>query len=167
MRIYSILSHQNDENLVFTGSWDNTVILWDIRASNAAMVFGGPNISGDSIDMRENYLLTGAWRHKQPIEIWDIRKGDVVRGTEWDNNDYCNIYSAKFCQGNGYVVAGGAEFPAIKVFSNDLKPITRLGFFSQSVNSVAITNDGNLIVAADQSGSCQAFINSELEIKSV
>ena len=161
MRIYSILFHKTDENLVFSGSWDNTVLLWDCRANNAIMVFGGPNISGDSIDMKGNYLLTGAWRHKRPIEIWDIRRGEVIGATEWGQNEYCNIYSAKFCPTNGSIVAGGSEFTAIKVFTADLKPNARLGYFSQTVNSVAISNSGNLVVAADQSGACQAFVNAD------
>ena len=163
MRIYSTIFHKTDDNLVFSGSWDNTVLMWDIRASNAAMIFGGPNISGDSIDMRGNYLLTGAWRHKRPLEVWDIRTGKIIGGTEWGLNEFCNIYSAKYCTGNGTIVAGGAEFSAFKVFTPDLKPIARLGVFKESINSVAISSDGNLVVAADQAGSCQAFLNASIE----
>jgi WD40 repeat protein len=163
MRIYSTIFHKSDDNLIFSGSWDNTVLMWDIRSSNAAMVFGGPNISGDSIDMRDNYLLTGAWRHKRPLEVWDIRTGNIIGGTEWGANEFCNIYSAKYCTGNGSIVAGGAEFSAVKVFSSDLKPIARLGVFTEAVNSVAITSDANIVVAADQAGSCQAFINASVE----
>jgi WD40 repeat protein len=165
MRVYSVVYHDKDMNCVFSGSWDNTVLMWDLRAGDASMIFPGPNICGDSIDVMNNTLLTGSWRHNKPLELWDIRTGNVIRHAEWGTDEFCNIYSAKFCHSNGDIVAGGSESSVIKVFTNDLKVISRVGVFKESVNSVAFSHNGETVVGADHTGSLQAFSSNREEGK--
>ena len=49
---------------------------WDIRTpskANPTSYIYGPLICGESIDMKGNNILTGSWRNKDQIQIWDIR----------------------------------------------------------------------------------------------
>ena len=38
-------------NLLASGGWDNSVVIWDLRDRHAAWSLLGPLISGDSIDI--------------------------------------------------------------------------------------------------------------------
>jgi len=52
-----------DDNVLLTGGWDRTVMLWDIRAKNYVGCFYGPNVCGNAISTTENgKIYTGAWR---------------------------------------------------------------------------------------------------------
>ena len=63
-RIFSIKFIPDDPNLLLTGGWDTNVHLWDIREKKSCRSFIGPKICGDSIDFKNNKILTGANRAK-------------------------------------------------------------------------------------------------------
>lgn len=167
-RIYSTIYDPKNPSILFTGGWDTRVFMWDIRSGKGIISFGGPNICGDSIDIdtHNNILLTGSWRRKAPLEFWDIRTGNLMKQGEWSSslnqdNDICQIYSAKFIKQSGNnpnaIVAGGSDCNNVKLFNIDLKPTLRLGFFKETINSIAVSPDGNKIVIGSQDGHCQAF----------
>ena len=167
-RIYSSLYDPSNPAIIFTGGWDTRVLMWDLRSGQSVSSFGGPNLCGDSLDIdsRNNILLTGSWRRKTPLEMWDIRTSQVVEQGEWSSslnqeNDICQVYSAKFVKNPnntiGNVVAGGSDCHNFKLFDTELKPTLRLGFFKETINSIAVSPDGQKIVAASQDGKCQAF----------
>ena len=162
-RIYSLIFEKKDPHRLITGGWDTRVIFWDTRQQDSVAHFGGPNVCGDSLDIYETYLLTGAWRSEWPLELWDIRNpGELVARGNWGGSDFCQVYSAKFCQTKGWIVAGGSESHSVKAFSTpDFKPMARLGYFDKAVNSVAVSPDGKLLVAASQDGKCCAFANHQ------
>ena len=59
-RIFSVKGVKEDPNLLFTGGWDSTVRLWDVRqASSYVRKFSGPTVSADSLDLRGDVLLVG------------------------------------------------------------------------------------------------------------
>ena len=35
--------------------------------------FFGPCISGDSIDIKDSIILTGSYKEKNALELWDVR----------------------------------------------------------------------------------------------
>ena len=157
-RVYSLIQTPALPSIMFSGGWDNKVIMWDTRTGNGTMSFGGPNICGDSLDVRDNYLLTGSWREKNPLELWDIRTGKTVKSAQWGKGDVCYIYSAKFSQRSDFIVAGGSESTSLKIFmQKDLTNRERLGYFAGTVNTVIVTPDGDLVFAGSQNGVCQAF----------
>ena len=52
-RIFSIKFHREEANVFFTGGWDRTVKIWDMRSRNGVMnTIYGPSICGDGIDQK-------------------------------------------------------------------------------------------------------------------
>ena len=75
-RIFSVKFHPFDSNILVSGGWDNTVWIYDVRQRGPVGKIYGPHICGEAIDLRYdgNTLLTGSYRHENPLELWDIRK---------------------------------------------------------------------------------------------
>lgn len=163
-RVYSCVFDNSNSHSLFTGGWDTRVIMWDTRSGVGVQGFGGPNICGDSLDVYDNFLLTGAWRQKSPLELWDIRNGKCIKTGNWNihenSTDFCQIYAAKFIKNEKHlIVAGGSDSQNFKIFDKNLQPLERYGFFDESINSIAVSPDCKTIIAASQNGKCQAFFN--------
>jgi hypothetical protein len=50
--------------LLYSGGWDETLFIWDIRIGECVKFIHGPLICGDSLDCRNNQILTGSWKNK-------------------------------------------------------------------------------------------------------
>jgi COMPASS component SWD3 len=72
-RVFSVKFKPDNPNMLITGGWDGAVFLWDIRESKNVAAFCGPNVSGDTIDCRDNTILIGSHRSKDPLELWDFK----------------------------------------------------------------------------------------------
>ena len=71
-RIFSAKFKPKDQNMLVTGAWDAAVFIWDIRQPKHVAAFVGPNVSGDTIDIRDDVILIGSHRAKESIELWDF-----------------------------------------------------------------------------------------------
>lgn len=51
------------------------------------MIFG-PHICGEAVDIRQdgNTILTGSYRQKNPLELWDIRRLEKFKDIDWYAN---------------------------------------------------------------------------------
>ena len=107
----------------FFPGWDETVLFWDLRVpqkENPVNYLYGPLICGEALDVNDNYILTGSWREKQQLEIWDMRKLQLVKSLEWipqkkDEKSY--IYSAQFSKfSQNYIIAGSSGASEIRIF---------------------------------------------------
>lgn len=45
-----------------SAGWDNTVLFWDLRTGKSTGYIYGPYTYGDSLDFRDDLILTGSWR---------------------------------------------------------------------------------------------------------
>lgn len=156
-RIYCVIRDPNNNNIFVSGGWDQRVIIWDVRQPNDAVHIGGPNICGDSVDIKSDMILTGSWRPKDQLEIWDMKSLGLIKRSNFSKDDNCQVYSAKFALSSDFLVAGGSDCASIRVFEEDLSPKERLGYFDAPVTSVAAKPDGSIIFAASQNGKCFAF----------
>lgn len=103
-RIFSVKFSPDDPNLLFSGGWDNSILLYDIRAKEVQNFLYGPHICGDSMDLKEDLLLTASCEKDNQIQIFDIRmlKQKAVFQMTIDgsnNNTLSNVsylYSCRF-----------------------------------------------------------------------
>lgn len=125
-RIFACKFVPHNSNLVISGGWDNTVVIWDIRMKVAVRSIYGPHICGDALDMVGSEILTGSWRPHNQLEIWDFSKGTKIQDIHWNGPDTmegqkpCMVYAAQFSkEGRGrFIVAGGSNSNEAKVYDH-------------------------------------------------
>lgn len=91
-RIYSLKFHGKNPNLCITGGWDERVFIWDLRKNDGKPVnfLYGPMICGESLEYRDNIIVSGSWREKEQIEIWDDRKMAKIQVIDLGPSNYVN-----------------------------------------------------------------------------
>lgn len=112
-----------DDNLVVTGGWDNSVIVWDSRAGRAVRSIYGPHLCGDALDVAGQEIVTGSWRPENQLEIWDFRSGNKITEIPWlastaHGQSACLLYAAQFSRDGRFVGAGGSGANEAKVFDH-------------------------------------------------
>lgn len=71
-RIFGMKCNQNDENMVATAGWDRSLKIYDIRAKKVVASIGGPLLVGDSLDILNDYIITGSNRNRDVMQIYSI-----------------------------------------------------------------------------------------------
>ncbi len=71
-RIFGMKCNPNDENMVATAGWDRSLKIYDIRANKVAASIGGPLLVGDSLDILNDYIITGSNRNRDVMQIYSI-----------------------------------------------------------------------------------------------
>jgi len=120
-RIFSAKVLADDENIIVSGGWDNTVQVWDIRQGHAIRSIYGPHICGDSMDVLGGTLLTGSWRPDNQLETWDLLSGERQSTIPWsltNSGAACLLYAAQYSkEGQGqFIGAGGSGANEAKIF---------------------------------------------------
>ncbi|EFC50757.1 predicted protein [Naegleria gruberi] len=112
-RIFSLKFHPNDDNIILTGGWDNTVQIWDKRMDYAARRIFGPHICGDAIDIdSNNSILTGSWRPDDQLQLWDFGSGNLIENIPIPHSggpSTLNAYCAQFGDSSGSILAVGGS----------------------------------------------------------
>merc|ERR1712048_1493981 len=92
-RIFAVKFHPTDPNLLYSASWDRTVMCWDKRTKHATSSIFGPYVCGDALCIQNDKIITGSWRREDTIEVWDIGTGLKMRTIEWKASPM--VYSMK------------------------------------------------------------------------
>ena len=125
-RVFSVHFDPEDKTRIVSGGWDNTLLVYDTRVGEPVANAYGPHICGDSIDVRGNLVLTGSYRSQEALQLWDLRKLNVVHNIEWEvggrGSDSSCLYGAQFSKTDaGCIVAGGTAKSEVRVFENDMR----------------------------------------------
>lgn len=83
-RIFSLKFKKDEPDIIVSGGWDQNVNIWDIRTQSVVASVFGPKIAGDSLDIRDHMLLTGANRGKDQLQLWDWRQNKILHTFKWD-----------------------------------------------------------------------------------
>ena len=77
-RIFAVKFSKKDPNLLLSGGWDNTILLYDIRAREVCNYLYGPHICGDGMDLKDDLLLTVSWEKEDQIQLFDLRMNKKI-----------------------------------------------------------------------------------------
>ena len=103
-RIFSVKFSKKDPNLLLSAGWDNTILLYDLRAKEIQNYLFGPHVCGDGLDLKDDLLLTVSWEKEDQIQFFDLRTNKKIgvfqmKINEDKKNDLENIsylYSCRF-----------------------------------------------------------------------
>lgn len=121
-RIHSIVFHPTNENVFFSGAWDNSLQVWDLRSPIAARAILGPNVSADTLDVYQDYLVAGSWRTEDQLQLFDMRTFQLVTSFQWGKNreeSQCKINFTRFHPKEPFIIAGGSGLNEMRSFSID------------------------------------------------
>lgn len=128
-RVFSTKYVPQDDNIIISGGWDNTVQIWDLRVGASVRSIFGPHICGDALDVVGNEVVTGSWRPEKQLEVWDFGTGAKVTDIAWHASSFsqagqpsCMLYAAQFSKENQgparFIAAGGSGLNEAKVFDH-------------------------------------------------
>ena len=122
-RIFSLKYHPEDQNIICTGGWDNTVQIYDVRGGGPVGSIFGPVISGDALDISGNNLITGSHRGKDPLQLWDLGQREMIQSIEWEIgstfSESAFLFGTQFSKKNGDLIAAGGKGDELKIFERD------------------------------------------------
>lgn len=164
-RIFALRFDETGRTLI-SGSWDQTVKIWDLLSGTVVRSIYGPEISGDSIDVNEDLILTGSHRSKKSLEIWSLSYGALVDTIEWDPEkpgDSSLIFSAMFDKPSGckYIVACGSGRNEARIFEK--KEDSKFSYLCGLINlpstcsSIDISTKEKMIAIGCCDGTCRLF----------
>ncbi|CAD8173808.1 unnamed protein product [Paramecium octaurelia] len=160
-RLFSVKIVPYDKNLVISGGWDQNIVIWDLRQKSQAGCIVGPKVAGDTIDIREGTILTGANRMSEQLQIWDLGTLKLIENIKWDEKvDAAGafIYGSQFGKGRGYCVGGVAhgtnEFKMFDRIKGSYKEAMQLGGFKKGLYTMDFANTSNKCVIGGGDGLC-------------
>ena len=170
-RIFCVKYHPNEYNIVLSGGWDNNVIIWDTRSGRAERSLNGPHICGEAIDIQGNHIVTGSWRTKQPIDIWDFTSGRIIKSDFYSdpNEEVSMLYAAAFSRHGlkmidepEYMVTGGSGINEARLFhfnhcEQNIEIIDKPIAVDHAIYSVAFSPTDDKFVLAGENGLIHLF----------
>jgi hypothetical protein len=78
--------HPNDENVVATAGWDRCIKIYDIRANKIVSSIWGPLIYGDSLDIYNDFIVTGSNRNKDVMQVFSISQQKLVENFDFNQH---------------------------------------------------------------------------------
>ena len=125
-RIFAVKFSKKDPNLLLSGGWDNTILLYDIRAREVCNYLYGPHICGDGMDLKDDLLLTVSWEKEDQIQLFDLRMNKKIgvfqmnieekedNKNALDNVSY--LYSCRFNPANKTFCVTGSNKNYLRIY---------------------------------------------------
>ena len=134
-----------DAQLLASGSWDNTIKLWEVSTGNTLRTLRGHKDLVLSIALSPNGLLLASGSADNTIKLWEVSTGKALQTlTEEDSWVGTLAFSP-----DGQILAAEGANNTIKLWelNTDKAPQTLTGH-KNAVSSIAFSPDGRLLASA-------------------
>jgi WD40 repeat protein len=157
-RIFSLLFHPGNANSLFSGGWDDSIQMWDLRSGIAVRSMFGAHICSDTLDICGNFLLSGSWRTKDQVQFWDLRTFTNVQTVKWSAAKPCLVYAARFHPSGDFIAVGGSGAPEVRLISTTtFRTVAEPVRYEGNVYSICFSKNGNEMIVGAQKGDLRCF----------
>lgn len=154
------------EHLIYSGGWDQTLVVWDTRVYKPVQNVFGPYICGDGIATCGMDLLTASWRQNDQLQQWDARNNacQLNETLDWDGIKLsgipCFLYTCQFSKKHqDMIIAGGSNANQVKLFdkSNNNRPFCAIYNLPREVDTVDFSYDDSMFAISGADGYVRVF----------
>lgn len=120
--IQTMLYNPDNSNIILSAVQNDKILIWDVRTCSVEKTVDGPHIKGHSIDVYDGKIITGSFREKHQIEIWDFASAKKIRDVKINKNmaGIDILVNTLNCSRNGtHLVAGGLGANVVQAFNFD------------------------------------------------
>jgi WD40 repeat protein/tetratricopeptide (TPR) repeat protein len=130
--------------LIASGSWDNTVKVWDARTGKKVHTLNGHTGAVTSVAISGDGGLIASGSQDKTVKVWDARTGKELRTL----NGHTGSVHGVAISGDGGLIASGSQDWTVKVWDGRSgKVLHTLTGHTGAVRSVAVSGDGRLIAS--------------------
>lgn len=153
-RIFSLLFHPTNPNLLISAGWDDTIQFWDLRTRESPNLIFGSHVMNDSIDAYEYTLAAGSYRTRDMLQLFDIRSHSLICSKTWgDEGHHTMVNTVKFSPNGDFVIAGGSGKARVAAFSSkDLSAVGEELFYDTNIFSICLNPSGDSILIVTAGG---------------
>ena len=123
---WSVLSVAIKDNLIISGSYDNTIKIWNINSGTCIKTLEGHIYSVNSVAIKDNLIISGSTDNT--IKIWDISTGLCIKTLEGHTHW---VYSVAI---KDNLIISGSNDKTIRITPITLLPF-ELSKFESVINS--------------------------------
>ncbi|NER19785.1 MAG: hypothetical protein F6J96_03305 [Symploca sp. SIO1C2] len=138
------VSFSPNSKLLASGSWDNTIKIWDLEEGGEPLTLSGHQDSVFSVSFSPDGKLLASGGRDKTIKIWDLEEGGEPLTF---SSHQSSIYSVSFSP-DSKLLASGSWDNTIKIWDLEEggEPLTLSGH-QDSVYSVSFSSDGKLLAS--------------------
>ncbi|KAI9890168.1 MAG: hypothetical protein M1814_004450 [Vezdaea aestivalis] len=135
-----VMCLQLNDSILATGSYDNTIKIWDIETGECIRTLEGHIRGIRSLQFDDTKLVSGSM--DQTLKIWNWRTGDCIATYNGHTGGVVGVHFA------GRLVASGSTDTTIKVWNFKTNGTFRMKGHTDWVNAVRIDNDSRTLFSA-------------------
>ena len=143
-----------DGRYALSGSWDNTLKLWEVSTGREVRSFSGHSSWVNSVAFSPDgrYALSGSG--DMTLKLWEVATGKEIRSFSGHTN---TVYSVAFSPDGRYIISGSWDM-TLKLWDVTTgKEVRSFYGHTNKVYSVAFSPDGNYALSSSEDGTLKLW----------